>query len=258
LARLSGTRLVMTNRIPCLLLAAAVAALGMAPPPARADLAIELISNGTDLIIHDNLTGDINNTLGAINIQPGTVVGNYTITSAAATGFPFLGSPINPNIDLNSLDVTNTGAPGTLTIRVSETGFTPSAGSMLFLGAIGGTQQTQTFAYSGFLDPTNTLFGTSSQIGVAALIFTNPSPGAGSTSSFSGSISSTLNPTNPYSLTEQVVITGTAQGEQVSYDANLIGRPVVVTPLPAALPLFATGLAALGLLGWRRKRKAAA
>jgi hypothetical protein len=30
------------------------------------------------------------------------------------------------------------------------------------------------------------------------------------------------------------------------------------TPVPAALPLFATGLAALGLLGWRKKRKAAA
>jgi hypothetical protein len=30
------------------------------------------------------------------------------------------------------------------------------------------------------------------------------------------------------------------------------------TPLPTALPLFATGLGALGLLGWRRKKKAAA
>jgi hypothetical protein len=30
------------------------------------------------------------------------------------------------------------------------------------------------------------------------------------------------------------------------------------TPLPAALPLFATGLGALGLLGWRRKRKVSA
>jgi hypothetical protein len=30
------------------------------------------------------------------------------------------------------------------------------------------------------------------------------------------------------------------------------------TPLPAALPLFATGLGALGLLGWRRKKKVAA
>jgi hypothetical protein len=30
------------------------------------------------------------------------------------------------------------------------------------------------------------------------------------------------------------------------------------TPLPAALPLFATGLGALGLFGWRRKRKVSA
>ena len=28
------------------------------------------------------------------------------------------------------------------------------------------------------------------------------------------------------------------------------------TPLPAALPLFATGLGVLGLLGWCRRRKA--
>jgi PKD repeat protein len=30
------------------------------------------------------------------------------------------------------------------------------------------------------------------------------------------------------------------------------------TPLPAALPLFATGLGVMGLFGWRRKRKAQA
>ena len=32
--------------------------------------------------------------------------------------------------------------------------------------------------------------------------------------------------------------------------------PTAATPLPAALPLFASGLGALGLLGWHRKRKA--
>ena len=36
------------------------------------------------------------------------------------------------------------------------------------------------------------------------------------------------------------------------------GGTVGAVPLPATLPLFATGLGALGLLGWRRKRKAAA
>jgi hypothetical protein len=33
---------------------------------------------------------------------------------------------------------------------------------------------------------------------------------------------------------------------------------ISVIPLPGAFPLFATGLGALGLLGWRRKRKAQA
>jgi hypothetical protein len=37
--------------------------------------------------------------------------------------------------------------------------------------------------------------------------------------------------------------------------SGLTGSFTAVTPLPAALPLFATGLAGLGLLGWRRKRK---
>jgi hypothetical protein len=37
-----------------------------------------------------------------------------------------------------------------------------------------------------------------------------------------------------------------------------VSDPPSATPLPAALPLFAGGLGALGLLGWRRKRKAAA
>jgi hypothetical protein len=43
---------------------------------------------------------------------------------------------------------------------------------------------------------------------------------------------------------------------------NVTGEAIPIafspTPLPAALPLFATGLGAMGLIGWRRKRKARA
>ena len=44
----------------------------------------------------------------------------------------------------------------------------------------------------------------------------------------------------------------------VAMDDFIYGEPVGAVPLPAALPLFATGLGVLGLLGWRRKRKAQA
>ncbi len=51
-------------------------------------------------------------------------------------------------------------------------------------------------------------------------------------------------------------------GNACAADAGNNGIWAVVAnnavPLPAALPLFATGLGALGLFGWRRKRKQAA
>jgi hypothetical protein len=38
------------------------------------------------------------------------------------------------------------------------------------------------------------------------------------------------------------------------YTGSWRDGPVSTVPLPATLPLFATGLAGLGLLGWRRKK----
>jgi len=46
-------------------------------------------------------------------------------------------------------------------------------------------------------------------------------------------------------------------GLTLTYDYTPVAS-LSQTPLPAALPLFASGLGALGLLGWRRKRKASA
>jgi hypothetical protein len=45
-----------------------------------------------------------------------------------------------------------------------------------------------------------------------------------------------------------------------AYWSPIVGQMTItaITPLPGALPLFATGLGALSLLGWRRKKKATA
>jgi len=42
---------------------------------------------------------------------------------------------------------------------------------------------------------------------------------------------------------------------RIAKDFYISGATVSPVPLPGALPLFATGLGALGLLGWRRKKK---
>jgi hypothetical protein len=47
------------------------------------------------------------------------------------------------------------------------------------------------------------------------------------------------------------------QGCTVDFSIPIIPTTPSAVPLPAALPLFASGLGALGLLGWRRKKTAA-
>ena len=44
--------------------------------------------------------------------------------------------------------------------------------------------------------------------------------------------------------------------DAVFQGGEIRGQLTATTPLPAALPLFASGLGALGVIGWRRKRKA--
>lgn len=59
------------------------------------------------------------------------------------------------------------------------------------------------------------------------------------------------------------VLAGWTYGMYVFTQDGLAGRADILvtpseTPLPAALPLFISGLAGMGLLGWRKKRKAQA
>jgi hypothetical protein len=65
-----------------------------------------------------------------------------------------------------------------------------------------------------------------------------------------GPISGTLNPTLGSGSF------ATADGSLQFTGLNSLSFTAAVTPIPAALPLFASGLGALALLGWRRKRTA--
>jgi hypothetical protein len=60
--------------------------------------------------------------------------------------------------------------------------------------------------------------------------------------------------------TEGVVGIYIAAYPYINFDTDdlIATAAVATTPLPGALPLFATGIGAMGMLGWRRKRKNAA
>jgi hypothetical protein len=53
------------------------------------------------------------------------------------------------------------------------------------------------------------------------------------------------------------IFTSSIPGGQFIFSPGVFPA-VSQTPIPAALPLFATGLGALGLFGWRTKQRAAA
>ena len=113
---------------------------------------------------------------------------------------------------------------------------------------------------------------TATQSGTAVLNWVDASrTNSGSPNTYTvlvnGTLVGTYNPTSssflaessaPFSLIAGVSYIVTFQGtppdgaDRTSFIDNV---SLTATPLPAAFPLFATGLGAMGLLGWRRKRK---
>jgi hypothetical protein len=75
-------------------------------------------------------------------------------------------------------------------------------------------------------------------------------------------ITFTLTADNGFSWTDAADVlmptTGYAAAYGHGFEAVTAAQDAGAAPLPGALPLFATGLGALGLLGWRRKRTARA
>ena len=104
-------------------------------------------------------------------------------------------------------------------------------------------------------DPTPDLTANSASLnfdfsGNHYLLFQNPDIGIGPNYlCLSGSITTCDGIENAISLT-----VGNPKVALSLSGVQPIGRRVSTTPLPATLPLFATALGALGLLGWRRNR----
>jgi hypothetical protein len=200
-----------------------------------------------------------------LNLQVGAnpvtnVVGSGNSASYNNTNFfgwnlmVVFGNSNSPGLVPYGLDITSLsaacvggGSCGTLTIDLSDTGFTtasPSFRTFYSSTQTGGAASTTQTAWD---DPNNLMFGTTNLIGTVG-----PITGAGGSGTASGGGPEVGGATHPYSLTIQDVFTGCSGENCVSYstDGNITG-----VPEPAAVVLFGSVLA-LCASKFRRRRAA--
>jgi hypothetical protein len=115
-------------------------------------------------------------------------------------------------------------------------------------------------------DPTGKIFsvgggGSNTPYGSFTNVIDCPGCGPGASKAYSGPLDFTVTDLSGISISDFIA---NASGYLFSADVigpagqtgDIAGNSLSPTPLPGALPLFATGLAFLGLLVWRKGRKA--
>ena len=162
-------------------------------------------------------------------------------TQTLATTYQYVGLPYTTNTDPADFGSNMTG---TVTFSFDTTGVTGVFG----LGSVTNIQLTSGVYTSDIVDSSSVftlLNGTITMWNVLAEV--------GTVSLFAINL--------PFSFEAFDRATSLVDIANISYDGSTgLGAwtPVAETPLPAALPLFAGGLGAFGLLGWRRTKKAIA
>jgi hypothetical protein len=129
-----------------------------------------------------------------------------------------------------------------------------SVGTFEFAQLTGGSVTFQSGDGQSFFE-TMLLFSSTQLATLPPPSFVYANPGV-FTPSFSATVDYSVTSTDP--LCSVFNACGPTPFSQDVNGAISLTVDAAATPLPAALPLFATGLGGLGLLGWRRKRKALA
>ena len=185
------------------------------------------------LDLYDNLAGSGTFTLNGVSANAGA-----TIPHAANSG--------GSNLTLTAFQVQQIGA-------LISNGFD---------GSLGATNNAtnQAFSAATQLAIWNVEYGAGTYTyGGGAVNLTGVSPGAdvaGLTSEYNSLMSQITTAGSGY-LAQTYDVTVYVPNSTDSQDLSFASVHVNVnpTPLPAALPLFASGMAGLGLLGWRRKKR---
>lgn len=230
------------RRLAVVFAAAGLACLATARP-VQAAMRLELsTTSGAFVSLTD---GDGDGIISFTNVG-GPSFGSFNIQITTGFSKPAIGSPSDPQLDILNASIVNVaGASDTLTIRLTDTGFTQSEPGELTLGAggtaVGGISRLTFQAFKGTTEFGNELVSTS-------LLDFNPPAAAfsGMTSQAHGGL--------PASYSMSLVATVTTTGAVGSTTFDTIAKNPV--PEPATIAMAITGAPLLGLLWLRRRAKA--
>ena len=188
------------------------AALLAAALPTSAALQLRLSDGlGAVVTVTDGDALDVNPSPGAVSYS-GPVGVNWLTTISTGGSKPILGSALFPHLDLNTFEV-NSVSGGTLTIELTDTGFTGAGPGFVSTGGTTAGQVT----YKVFSDNSNAAFGKASLEDVLG-------PFSGGV--FSQNSAALVSGTAPYSLTLEITVNHVGLG-RTGLDAEL-----AVTPQP--------------------------
>ena len=173
-------------------------------------------------------------------------------TAPIAVTTDIAGATITSSIESASLTLGNVSGPATLLFRRQMI----NMGTMTMEGGGNGVSDVLTLESFASTGPVATIVGFRATFQSDTETGISPPPGnfpANVTNLVENGMLQLLTPSGFSTTLPGLGFVSLAVSAQSDAEEGVAG-----VPLPAALPLFATGLGALGLLGWRRKRKASA
>ena len=241
---MNGYRLVNWTASTIATLALAVGLLAAWTSDSHAAFKLHLSTQSGGLVeITDNGAGDLVGDVGAIGFAGS--VGNFVLNFTIGTSKPVIGSVLEGEINLTSVNASNF-AGDVLTMMVTDTGFeNPGGGTALkpFITSVNSVHIAGSLSVETYFGSNNQEFELGTQ--VADIGPLGPGSGAGGETTWADVGS-------PFSMTMVVTVDHTNIAGLTSFDANF-ADPI---PEPRTLALFGIGLLGLGFLSRRSRRTA--